>query len=180
MVILALNCPDLTICPIFTTPDRYFSVETAPLCKMLEQLDNYSWRYCISKNRGIQKMLWWMHFGWLSSHWKCCVCTFWYLTPVSNFKAIRQLVTEILHLTDLGYTESVIMNAVVLVLGEFKIQWQRTSGGYLPSNKVSLQCIGNWQCYAILQLSRTDRHRQTNSLNAIVLQPIRGSTNKTT
>ena len=33
----------------------YSSIETASLCKILEQSDHYSWRYCISKNWGIQK-----------------------------------------------------------------------------------------------------------------------------
>ena len=40
---------------------------------------------------------------------------------VSNFKAIGQLVLEILHLKDLGDTASVVTNAVVLVLGECQI-----------------------------------------------------------
>ena len=30
------------------------SIETAPPCKILEQSDHYSWRYCISKIWGIQ------------------------------------------------------------------------------------------------------------------------------
>ena len=38
----------------------------------------------------------------------------------TNFKAIEQLVMEILHFEDLGDTESVVTNAVVLVLGECK------------------------------------------------------------
>ena len=41
--------------------------------------------------------------------------------PLYNFKAIGQLVMEILHLKDFGHTESVITNAVVLVLGECKM-----------------------------------------------------------
>ena len=31
LVIFALNCPDVTICAIFTL-DRYSSIETPPLC----------------------------------------------------------------------------------------------------------------------------------------------------
>ena len=30
------------------------SIETAPLCKIVEQSDHYSWRYCILKIWGIQ------------------------------------------------------------------------------------------------------------------------------
>ena len=48
----ALNCPDFTICAIFTLYNS--SIETAPLCKILEQSDHYSWRYCISKIWAIQ------------------------------------------------------------------------------------------------------------------------------
>ena len=43
------------------------------------------------------------------------------LYPVSNLKAIGQLVMEVLHLKDLRDTESVVMNAVVIVLGECQI-----------------------------------------------------------
>ena len=52
--IFALNCPDFTICAIFTLY-MYSSIETAPLCNILEQSDHYSCRYCISKTLGIQK-----------------------------------------------------------------------------------------------------------------------------
>ena len=52
--ISALNCPDFTICAIFTLY-MYSSIQTASLCKILEQSNHYSWRYCISKNWGIQK-----------------------------------------------------------------------------------------------------------------------------
>ena len=41
--------------------------------------------------------------------------------PVSNFKAIGQLAMDILHFKDLGDTENVATNAVVLVLGECQI-----------------------------------------------------------
>ena len=43
------------------------------------------------------------------------------LYPVSNVKAIARLVMDILHLKDLGATESVVTNVVVLVLGECQI-----------------------------------------------------------
>ena len=36
LVIFALSCPDLTICAIFTLY-MYSSIETAPLCQILEQ-----------------------------------------------------------------------------------------------------------------------------------------------
>ena len=52
--IFALNCPDFTICAIFTLY-MYYSIATAPMCKMLKELDHYAWIYCISKNWGIQK-----------------------------------------------------------------------------------------------------------------------------
>ena len=51
--IFALNCPDFTICAIFTL-FMYPSIETAPLCKILEQSDHYLWRYCILKIWGIR------------------------------------------------------------------------------------------------------------------------------
>ena len=44
---------------------------------------------------------------------------------------------EILHLEDLGDTESV-MNAVVLVPGDFQISIAMCLRGYLPSYKVAL------------------------------------------
>ena len=40
---------------------------------------------------------------------------------VQNFRTIRQLFMEILHFNDLGDTEHVVTNAVVLVLGECQI-----------------------------------------------------------
>ena len=39
---MCLNCPDFTICAIFTLY-MHSSMETAPLCKILEQSDQYSW-----------------------------------------------------------------------------------------------------------------------------------------
>ena len=53
MGIFALNSPDFTICAIFTLY-MHSSIETAPPCKILEQSDHYSWRYCISKIWGVQ------------------------------------------------------------------------------------------------------------------------------
>ena len=50
------------------------------------------------------------------------LCSFRYFTSVSNFKAIGQLLMEILHFEDLGDTECrLAANAVVLVLGECQI-----------------------------------------------------------
>ena len=51
------------------TPDIYSSIVTAPMGNILEQSDNYSWRYWISKNWGIQKVLSPIQFMCLSSHW---------------------------------------------------------------------------------------------------------------
>ena len=50
---------------------------------------------------------------------------------------------EILHFEYLGDTESFVTNAVVLVHGECQFSMARCLRGYLPSNKVVLQCIGN-------------------------------------
>ena len=118
------------ICAIFSV-DRYSSIETAPMCKILEQSDNYSGRYFISKNWGIHKVSSWMQFGCLSSHWPLFACTFWCFTPVSNFKAIGQLVMEILHFKDLGDTAIVITNAIVLVLRECQISIPTYIWGYI-------------------------------------------------
>ena len=43
LVIFTLNCPNLTIYAIFT-PHIYSSSKTAPLCKILKQSENESWR----------------------------------------------------------------------------------------------------------------------------------------
>ena len=54
---------------------------------------------------------------------------------------------EILHFKDLGDTESVVTDAVVLVLGERQISIATylggEGGGYIASYIVVLQCIGN-------------------------------------
>ena len=47
---------------------------------------------------------------------------------------------EILHFKNLGDTESVFTNAVVLVLGE--CQWKRTSGGIYPHTKLYWNVMG--------------------------------------
>ena len=91
------------------------------------------------------------------------VCTFWWVTPVSNFKANGQLAMEIWHFKNLGNTVSVITNAIVLVLRVSYFNTNISLGGYLPSYKVLLQCIGNWQCYATLKSFWTDRHTDTHT-----------------
>ena len=45
----------LTICAIYNH-HMYSSIEAAPVCRILEQSDNYSLIYCISKNCGLQKV----------------------------------------------------------------------------------------------------------------------------
>ena len=106
----------------------------------------------------------------LSSHWQ-----FWYVPSdaLPLYQILKQsdtLVMDVLHFKDLRDTESVVTNSVVLVLGECQISiatYIRGWGGgvYLPSYKVVLQCIGNWQCSATLKSSRTHarthRYRQT-------------------
>ena len=39
----------------------YSSIEAAPVCRILEQSNNYSWIYCISKNWGLKKVSSQMH-----------------------------------------------------------------------------------------------------------------------
>ena len=70
---------------------------------------------------------------------------------------------EILHFKDLGDTASVVTNAVVLVLGECQIS--------IPTNL--------WEIchYEVIADGHTQTDRQTDSLNTIVSQPLRGSTN---
>ena len=51
-----------------------------------------------------------------------CLCSFRHCTSASNFKAIGQLIMEILYFKVLGLTECCLtVNAVVLVLGEYQI-----------------------------------------------------------
>ena len=97
---------------------------------------------------------------------------------VPVYQILKQSVMEILHFKDLGATESVVTNTVVLVLGEWQISMAMYLRGYLPSYKIALHCIGKLQCYATLKSSRTDTQtdRHTNSINTIVSQPLRGST----
>ena len=47
------------------------------------------------------------------------------------------------HFKDLGATEGVVTNAVVLGLGECQISLATYLRAYLPSYIVVLQCIGN-------------------------------------
>ena len=84
----------------------YSSIETAaPLCKILEQSDHFSWRYCISKNWGIQKCRHERSLGvnlvsffvvsdtsplykiWKQSYhylWRCCILKIWGIQSVVN------------------------------------------------------------------------------------------------
>ena len=116
LLTLLWSClPDLTKCVLLTAA-KYYSIDTALLCTIWEQSDNYSWlRFNVLV---IHKVLSRMQSGCLSSHWEFVVCTFWCFTHVSNFKEVGQLVMEILHFEDLGNTESAVTNAVVPVLGE--------------------------------------------------------------
>ena len=79
-------------------------IETTHLCKILEQSDNYSWRYCVSRIEGYRKCC---HECSLGDYLVIdnFVCTFWCFTPVSSFKAIGQLGMGILHFEDFGDTE---------------------------------------------------------------------------
>ena len=63
----------------------------------------------------------------------------------NNIRAIEQLFMEILRFKELGVKESVVTNAVVLVFGVSNVNGNvpQGGGGYLPSYKVVLQCIGN-------------------------------------
>ena len=86
------------------------------------------------------------------------------------------------HFKDLGDTESVVMNAVALVLGECQISIATYTREYLPlpSYKVlKLYCnaLGIYNYLPLLsQCGRIDRHTHTNSFNTIQL--LCGSTNK--
>ena len=74
----------------------------------------------------------------------------------------------VLHLKDLGDTESVIMNAVVLVLGECQIPMATYLRGHLPSYR----CITmHWELTMLCHYKViTDGHTHT-------LNRLRGSTN---
>ena len=78
---------------------------------------------------------------------------------------------EILHFKDLGDTESVITNAVVLVFGVSNLNSNVPPRGYLPSYKVVLQCIlGNLQYFVIAEgqmHTHTDRQPQYNSFATV-------------
>ena len=114
---------------------------------------------CILRNLGIQKVSSRMQFEWLSRHWQFVVCIFWCFTPVSNFRAIGQLLMEIFHVEDLWDTES--FGCERSCSSVWKVS-NLNSNVHL-GDKVVLQCIGNWQCYATLKSSRTDRHTRTAS-----------------
>ena len=131
------------------------------ISSLWEQSDSYSWRYCISKNWGIQKVLSRMQLMCLSSHWQFIVCIFWWFTPVSDFKASdnwwwRYCISKI---WGIQYRHECSCSSARSV----KLHYQRSAGGYLPSYmyEVVLQCIGSWQCYATLKSSRTDTHIHT-------------------
>ena len=109
--------------------------------QILEQSDNYSWRYYISKNWGYRKY--------------CNECSLGGYLVIDNYvyvpsdalplyhilkQMLKQLAMEILHLKDMGDTESVVTNAVVLVLGGYQMSMATYLRGY---HKVVLQCIGN-------------------------------------
>ena len=69
------------------------------------------------------------------------ICSFRYFTSVSNFKALGQLLMEILHLTGLEDTECrLAANAVMLVLGECHISIATTSGGIYPQQRCMAMC----------------------------------------
>ena len=94
------------------------------------------WRYCISKNWGIQKC----HHEWRLGV-NLVIDNIVYVASdtasVYNLNAIGSLLMEILHFEDLGDTECrLAANAVVLVIGEQQISIATTSGGYLPSCKI--------------------------------------------
>ena len=62
----------------------------------------------------------------------------------------------------MGEAESVVTNAVVLVLGVSTFNSNVHEGGiYSHIKLVVLQCIGNLQCYATLKSSRTDGQTYT-------------------
>ena len=54
LAIFRLNYPYFGIFALIAIVNLYMysSIKTAPLCKILEQSDHYSWRYCISKTWG--------------------------------------------------------------------------------------------------------------------------------
>ena len=116
LVIFALNCPDSTICAIFTqyiysicaifTQDIYSSIL---LCKIFESnrqlfMEILHFKELGDTERFVTNVVY--QFMCLSSNWQFLVCTFGCFTPVSNCKAIGQLVMEILHFKDLGDTAS--------------------------------------------------------------------------
>ena len=65
------------------------------------------------------------------------------LYPCIQFLCNRTVGYGYIALEDFGDTESLITNAVVLVLAECHISMAKYLRGYLPSYKIVLQCIGN-------------------------------------
>ena len=61
---------------------------------------------------------------------------------MSNFKAIGQLVMEILHLKYLWDTESVVTNAVVLVFGVSNFNSNVPQGGIYPHIMLYCNVLG--------------------------------------
>ena len=68
---------------------------------------------------------------------------FRYVTSVSNFKSLRQLLMEILHFKDVGDTERHLAdNAFVLVLGECQISIATYLRGIYPHIKLYCNVLG--------------------------------------
>ena len=139
---------------------RYSSIDTALLCKILEKSDNYSWRYCIQRIGEYRNC---RHKCSLGVYLVIDNLLYMYVPSdaLPLYQILKQSVMEILHLKDLRDAYSVVMNAVVLVPGGCQIPMAMYLRGYLPICKVVLQCVGNWQCYATLKSSRTDRQTDT-------------------
>ena len=120
--IFAPNCSDFTICAIFT-PYMFSSIETAPLCKILEQiifLVCWSLRSLCHNNGDIETMpareinpfiaLTRIRSQFLRTQWRTIISewTRLRLRPLSHqgwlFRAIGSLLMEIWHFKDLGDT----------------------------------------------------------------------------
>ena len=84
---------------------------------------------------------------------------------------------EILHFKDLGDTASVVTNAVILVLGEcHNFNTNGRLGDIYPPIKLYCNVLGIDNVMPSHR-ERTLAHRHTDSLNTIVSQALRGSTN---
>ena len=150
----------MTICAIFTL-DRYSSIETAPLCKILEH------RTIMHGDIAFQR---------IGGYIKCChECSLGVYLVIDNYLYVPSDALPLYNILNrtIGYgdiafqrfedIESVVTNVVVLVLGECQISMATYLRGYLPSCKVILQYIWNWQRYATSKSSRSAKliHRQT-------------------